>query len=649
MRSLLRITGLVLAGAGLVLTGPRLVAQDATIPLPANVKAEGLPPIAASLATRLAPYGQFRRAQLLSWHATRREMLVTTATDKVMQVHAVTSPGGPPKALTDVAGGVTVAAAYSPAGGDWFVYRKDPASRETHQLWRQDAGAAPVLLTDGTSRNGTPAWSTKSGRIAFDSNKRNGKDRDIYVMDPKDPASMKLLSEVSGSWYVAAWSPDDTNIIAVEMLPGNNTALWLIDVATGKRSPLTNDTVPSIWSSIQYSGDGRTIYAVSNRDSEFARVWRHRVGMWTALTKEGESVESAAISPDGTTLAIVFDRDASSQLELLDARTAQPRPRPKLPPGQITNLLWHPSSGDLGFTFGSVRMQGDVFSVESKSGAVTRWTSSEIGGVDPATLPEPEIVRWKGFDGTTISGVLYRPPAKFSGPRPVIINIHGGPNNTRERPRFQGRSAYFLNEMGIAIVYPNVRGSFGFGRAFEAMDDGAKREDAVKDIGALLDWIGSQPSLDSKRVMVTGASYGGYMTYATAAMYPGRIRAAFAAAAISDFVTYLENTEPGRQEDRRAEYGDERNAKMRAFLASASPVAHAGKIKAPLMIAHGRKDARVPVAQAEAMLAAAKANNVPTWFVVYEDAGHENFPTTAANNDFNFLTWIVFVEKFLLN
>ena len=648
LRSLLRTAVLVLAGTALA-TSASLARQDAVIPVPANVKADGLPPIPAAIATRLAPYGQFRRAQLLAWHATRREMLVTTTTEKVMQVHAVGSPGAVPKVLTNVAGGVTVAAAYSPLGGDWFVYRKDPDARETHQLWRQEPGAAPVILTDGASRNGTPAWSTKSGRIAFDSNKRNGKDRDIYVMDPKDPSTMRMLSQLSGSWYVAAWSPDDSTIIAVEMLPGNNTALWSVDVAIGKRTALTEDSSPSIWSSIQYSADGRAIYAVSNRESEFARVWRHRTGMWTALTKEGDSVESAAISPDGGTLAIVFDRDASSQLELFDTKTLQPRPRPKLPPGQITGLLWHPSGADLGFTFGSVRMQGDVFSVDSKSGAVTRWTSSQVGGVDPSTLPEPEIVRWKSFDGTMISGVLYRPPAKFSGPRPVMINIHGGPNNTRERPRFQGRSAYFLNEMGIAIVYPNVRGSFGFGRAFEAMDDGAKREGAVKDVGALLDWIGSQPSLDSKRVMVTGASYGGYMTYATAAMYPGRIRAAFAGAAISDFVTYLENTEPGRQADRRAEYGDERDAKMRAFLAAASPVAQAAKIKVPLMIAHGRKDARVPIAQAEAMLAAAKANKVPTWFVVYEDAGHENFPATAANNDFNFLTWILFVETFLLN
>ena len=206
MRFPLRTAAFVFAGA--VLAGSGLVAQDGSVAIPANVKTEGLPPIPASIPTQLAPYGQFGRAQLLSWHPTRREMLVTTASAKVMQVHAVPSPGAPPQQLTDVTGGVTIAAAYGPAGGEWFVYRKDASARETHQLWRQQGTAPPVLLTDGTSRNGTPAWAAKSGRIAFDSTRRNGKDRDIYVMDPKDPSTLQLLSEVSGSWYVAAWSPD---------------------------------------------------------------------------------------------------------------------------------------------------------------------------------------------------------------------------------------------------------------------------------------------------------------------------------------------------------------------------------------------------------------------------------------------------------
>ena len=637
--------------AAVLLTGAALAAQGDVLPVPANVKTDGVPPIPAAIAAKLAPYGQFRRATLLSWHATRRAMLVSTATSgPAPQVHLVESPAAVPAQLTALPEGVPGAAAFGPAGTGWFVYRKDAGAAETHQLWRQEGAAAAVLLTDGKSRNGIPAWSAKSGRIAFDSNRRNGKDRDLYVMDPKDPSTSRMLLEVTGSWYVAEWSPDDASVLAVEQLPGNDTALWSVEVATGAKTLLTpaaSAEPASIWSSAQFAPDG-SVYAVSNRGSELARLWRRRSGVWTPLTKDGDSVESAAVSPDGTIAAVVFDRDASSQLELFDAATMKPRPRVALPPGQITGLQWHPSGRELGFTFGSVRMQGDVFSLDAKSAAITRWTNSPVGGVDAATLPEPEIVKWKSFDGKMISGVLYRPPAKFTGRRPVIVNIHGGPNDARERPRFQGRSAYFLNELGIAIIYPNVRGSFGFGRSFEKLDDGRAREDAVKDIGALFDWIGARRDLDPARVMVTGPSYGGYMTYAVAARYPDRIRCAFAGAAISDFVTYLEKTEPGRQQDRRAEYGDERDAAMREFLASISPVTLASRIKAPLMIAHGRQDARVPVAQAETMFQAVKSGGTPAWLVIYDDAGHENFPRTQANSDFNFYTWILFAEQYLL-
>ncbi|MBA2304955.1 MAG: alpha/beta fold hydrolase [Acidobacteria bacterium] len=645
MRFLVRI-------AVVLLTGGVLAGQGAVLPVPANIKVEGLPAIPEAVAAKLAPYGQFRRAQLLSWHPSRRAMLVSTTTGTVPQVHLVDAAGAVPKPLTSLAEGVGGAASYSPVGGDGFLYRKDTGSTETHQLWKSEPGAPATLLTDGKSRNGIPVWSTTSGLIAFDSNRRNGKDRDLYVLDPKDPSTSRMLMEVTGSWFVAAWSPDDRSILAVEMLPGNDTALWRIDVATGKPTPLTplgNKEASSIWSSAHYAPDGRSIFAVANRGSELPRLWRWRNGTWTPLTGDGDSVEFAAVSPDGATVAVVFDRDASSRLELLDTRTLKLRVRPALPAGQITNVQWHPSRQELGFTFGSVGMQGDVFSVDTGSGALTRWTRSPTGGIDAATLPAPEILRWESFDGKAISAVLYRPPSKFTGPRPVIINVHGGPNDARERPRFQGRSAYFLNEMGIAIIYPNVRGSFGFGRTFEKLDDGRMREHAVQDVGTLLDWIGQQPHLDAKRVMVTGASYGGYLTYAVAARYPGRVRCAFAAAAISNFVTYLENTEPGRQQDRRAEYGDERDADMRAFLTSISPVTLAGRITVPLMIAHGRQDARVPIAQAESMYQAVKAGGVPVWLVVYEDAGHENFPKTQANSDFNFYTWILFAEKYLLN
>jgi dipeptidyl aminopeptidase/acylaminoacyl peptidase len=652
MATVLRVWLLVAAAVSLSAQEPQPF-----IPVPPAVKAEGLPPIPAAVAQKLAPYAQFRRAQMLAWHPERRQMLVSTVTAGANQVHLVDAPGSTPRALTSFKEGMTGAAFYSPLGGGSFIFRKDTGARETHQLWRMDPGGTPVLLTDGKSLNGLPAFAPKSGRIAFESNRRNGKDRDIYVLDPADPSTSRLLMEVSGSWYVAAWSSDERTIIAVEMLPGNDTALWSVEVATGHRKRLTDEKNPSIWWSAQYAPDG-SIYAVSDYRSELARVWRYRAGKWTPVTRQGDSVELAAVSPDGKTLAVVFDRDASSVLELLNASNGRLRVRPRLPAGQVFSLSnlsslgleWHPSGSDLAFTFGSVRMFQDVFSVDAKSGGVTRWTNSPVGGIDAAELPEPEIVRWKSFDGRMISGVLYRPPAKFTGPRPVMINIHGGPNDQRERPRFQGRSAYFLNELGIAIIYPNVRGSFGFGRTFEKLDDGRKREDAVKDIGALLDWIAKEARYDDKRVMVTGASYGGYMTLAVAARFPDRIRCAFGAAAISDFVTYLETTEPGRREDRRAEYGDERDPELRKFLTSISPVTLASSIKAPLMIAHGGQDTRVPLAQAETMYRAALNNNVPAWLVIYEKDGHENLTTSSLQvNNFNFYTWILFVEKFLVN
>jgi dipeptidyl aminopeptidase/acylaminoacyl peptidase len=646
---------MLLRSAFVVLAASALAAQAGTVPVPRSVTAEGVPPIPDRIAQRLGPYSEFTRASLLSWHPSRPQLLVSAPAGPVTQVHIVEKPGAAPRPVTRLAPGVS-----GPAWSvnDALIYRHDPTAKETHQLWRLDPGAADaVLLTDGTSRNGIPVVAPRSGRLAFDSNRRNGKDRDIYVLDPKDPSSARVLAEVSGSWEAKAWSPDERSLLLLEMLPGNDTALWMLDVESGNRT-LLSPPGSWTWSDPQFGPDGRTVYAVSDLRAEVPRVWRLQRGDWSALTGPAEPVEAIALSPDGKTLAVSVDRHAASRIELLDTATLKPRVTPGLPAGQLAPpgsprglraLQWSPDGTEVAFTFGSVRTMADVFSINVQSGRVTRWTESTVGGVDPATLPEPEIVRWKSFDGRMISGVLYRPPARFTGPRPVMINIHGGPNDVRERPRFQGRSAYFLNELGITIIYPNVRGSYGFGRAFEKLDDGVNREDAVRDIGALLDWIASHASLDSKRVMVTGASYGGYMAYAAALHYPGRIRCAFAAAAISDFVSYLEGTEPGRQDDRRGEYGDERDPAVRAVLSKISPVAQAATLKVPLMIAHGRQDARVPVTQAETMARAAAANGVPLWLVLYENEGHENFPRARDHGNFNFYTWILFVEQFLLS
>ncbi len=618
-----------------------------TIRVPANIKAEGLPPISATVVEKLKPYAQFSRTTLANWHPTKNEMLVTSLATGTPQIQVVSAPATPPQPLADGLAGVTPS--YGWLSNDFFTYRRDAGGAEQYQIYRFDvATAKQTMLTDGKSRNGIPVWSRRTHRIAFASNRRNGKDWDIYVMDVLNPKTARMLFEASGVWSAADWSPDDTQLLVIESLPGNDTALWSVDVETGARTALV-DGARATWRVPQYSPDGKSIYAVSNRNSELARVWKYSAGNWTPLTRDGDSVETAALSTDGKLLAVVFDRDASSRLELLDAAKGKVKKKPALPAGIISGVRWNRAGNAVGFSLNTLRTASDAFSVDAGSGRVTRWTESAIGGLDASAMPDPQIVRWKSFDGKMISGVLYQPPSKFKGPRPVMINIHGGPSDAYERPRFQGRSGYFLNELGVAIIFPNVRGSFGFGKTYEKLDDQRNREDAVKDIGALLDWIGKQRTLDAKRVMVTGVSYGGYMTYAVAAKYPGRIRAAYAGAAISDFATFLKTTEPSRVEDRRSEYGDERDADMSEFLRSISPLNYAEKIQVPLMIAHGRKDVRVPVGQAEAIAAAVKLHNPNVWLVIYEDEGHETFLLAGANSQFHFHTWITFMEKFLLN
>jgi dipeptidyl aminopeptidase/acylaminoacyl peptidase len=257
----------------------------------------------------------------------------------------------------------------------------------------------------------------------------------------------------------------------------------------------------------------------------------------------------------------------------------------------------------------------------------------------------PQLITWKSFDKRTISGFLYRPAATFAGKRPVIIEIHGGPEG-QARPEFLGQENYFLNELGVAMIFPNVRGSSGFGKTFLKLDNGFKREDSYKDIAALLDWVKAQPDLDSERVMVAGGSYGGHMTLAIAAFYPERIRCAVDVVGISNLVTFLENTSGYRQDLRRAEYGDERDPKMRRFMLQIAPLNNSGKIRKPLFIVQGANDPRVPLSEAEQMRDTLKKAGVPVWYLVAKDEGH-GF-TKKGNRDFQFDATVMFIKEFLL-
>ena len=629
----------------------------ATLTPPEGFVLEGMPPIPARIADARAPYAQFRSATFVAWHPVRRELLIGTRFGNTQQIHRVAMPGGARTQLTflpeSLGGGFQAtgpAAVFEPKQGRYFVFRRDIEGKANYQNYRFDVDTGLLTrLTDGQSRNTLGVWAKVGDRMAYSSTRRNGKDYDLYVIDPANPASDRLIAQGEGDWAVVGWAPDDRSIVAIESKSAAESYLWRVDVATGGRTALTPPGAqPASYARAAVSRDGRTVYVTTDRDSEFLRLARldPTTGQIAPLTTNlNFDVEEFALSPDEKLIAFVTNEDGVGVLRLLDLETGKERARPKIPTGLVSNIRWHPNGADLAFDLASARSDRDVYSVSMQTGKVDRWTYSETGGLNPEALVEPELIRWKSFDGLVITGFLYRPPARFGGKRPVMINIHGGPEG-QARPSWIGRSNYFLNEMGIAIIYPNVRGSSGSGKKFMNLDNGVLREGAVKDIGALLDWIATRPEFDADRVMVTGASYGGFMTLAVATTYNDRIRCAFAGYGQSNFVTFLEKTHPSRQELRRREYGDERDPETRAFMERIAPLAQAGRLTKPLFIAHDKNDTSVPYEESEQMVAAVRKNGSPLWYLLATNEGH-GF-TRQTSTEFLLNAWASFMEQYLL-
>ena len=312
----------------------------------------------------------------------------------------------------------------------------------------------------------------------------------------------------------------------------------------------------------------------------------------------------------------------------------------------MTGARFHRRLPLLSVSLNSSASPGQVGALDPASGQLHAWTRPYAPpGVDTAAFGEQRIVRWPSFDGREISGLLSQPPARFAGKRPVFVDIHGGPESQASFG-FLGRNAYFVEELGVAVIRPNVRGSAGFGKTFLALDDGVKREDSVKDIGALLDWIARQPGLDASRVMVSGGSYGGYMSLAVATLYSDRIAASIDVVGISDFLSFLKNTESYRRDLRRVEYGDERDPAVREVLQRISPLANAAKITKPLFVVSGRNDPRVPYTEAEQIVAKVRQNGTTVWYLRGENEGH-GF-ARKENADFQFYATVMFMREYLL-
>lgn len=618
---------------------------------PDNLTAEGITPIPAELRKDAARYMEFRSAGFAGWIPGKREMLVVTRFSETAQVHLVKTPGGARRQLTFGSEPVTNAAV-QPKYGHSFIFSQDTGGSEFYQLHRYDFGdGRTTLLTDGKSRNTGPRWSRDGRLVAYTSTRRNGKDNDIRIIDPFEPAKDREVLQVSGGgWDVLSWSHDHARLLLGEYVSANESYLHILDIATGKVEALTpRDGAKVRWGEAGFSPGDSAIYALNDKGGEFQRLVRMdlKTRQERVLTTDIPwDVEDMAIAPDGTHIGIVSNEDGASVLRILNAETGAVTAKPQLPLGVLGAIKWR-GNDEIGFSLNRAQSPTDAWSLELETGKLTRWTESETGGLDPEQFPAPELVRVESFDGTKMSGFLYRPDAKkFPGKRPCVINIHGGPEG-QSQPEFVGRWNYLTAELGIALFYPNVRGSAGYGKTFLALDNGFKREDSVRDVAAFLAALKKDAALDGDRFAVMGGSYGGYMTLASLIHHGAELRCGIDIVGISNFLTFLKNTQDYRRDLRRVEYGDERDSKMAEHLAKISPTARAGEIKDPLFIVQGKNDPRVPVTEARQMAEAVRKAGGKVWYLEAADEGH-GF-AKKRNADLLFLSVVQFLREHLLN
>ena len=606
-----------------------------------NLTVAGVPDLPADLIATLARYQNTRGASLRDWQGDG--ILIATRFGNTTQLHRVETPLHMRRQLSffkEPVGGATVRPAHARPG---FVFLKDVGGSEFYQLFWQDGGGPAHLLSDGASRYIAPRWSPSGTWLAYSTTERNGVDWDLHMRTVD--GERRVLQEGEGvGWSILDFAPDETRALIARYISVNESRLYELTLANGRRTRLLPN-VTAAFGLARYGADD-SVYFTSDMGGEFRRLHRltRATGEVDTLTPDTPwDVESFAISKDRARLALVVNEEGVSRLSALRLADRAFIALPELPPGIVSNLRFHPDGEQLGFTLRSAVTPADVFSIDFRSRQLVRWTRSELGGLDSAALASPELVRYASFDGLSIPAFAYRPSRP--GPHPVIVNIHGGPES-QARPSFSPTTQFYVNELGAAVIYPNVRGSRGYGKTYLKLDNGRKREDSVRDIGALLDWIATQPDLDASRVAVVGGSYGGYMVLASLVYYGDRLRAGVERVGISNFVTFLTNTQPYRQALRRVEYGDERDPSMRLFLESISPLNRAHEITTPLLISQGLNDPRVPASESEQIVAALSTQNVPVWYVLAKDEGH-GF-RKKANRDYLMAATALFLKRHLL-
>ncbi len=617
-----------------------------------NLVIENIPEIPSSLINQLLPFQNTRSAYFYDWLPDDQGILINTRLGDVSQIHRVVIPLAMRYQLTffsePVSGGYVCPDKKQP----FFLFLKDTLGNEVDQIYKYNYLTGEyTMLTDGKSKFSDIVWSTRGDNFAFSSTMRNEKDWDVYIGTLEGKSSFQRLTTREGSWDPVDFSPDDSKMLIRHYVSATESYYHILHIKTKKLNPISPLDKKASYGTARWDKKGNGIYIISDQFSEFRQLLFYDLAssQFDIITKSIPwDIVTFSISPSGDTIAFISNENGYSVLYLMDTRTLS-KSIVKLPVGQVFGINFKPDGSKLGLIINTNRSPSDVHVIDLKNKKIIRWTQSETVGIDTTAFVTPVNFEYPTFDSANgkprqIPAFIYR-PNKGKMPYPVIIELHGGPSG-QDIPYFSPMTQYYVNQLGAAVVVPNFRGSTGYGREYIMLDDGYLRENAVKDIGALLDWIKKDPGLDEKRVAVIGGSYGGYMVLACMAHFSDRLTCGIDFCGISNFITFLENTGKYRQDLRRVEYGDERDPAMREFLQKISPLTNAHKIKKPLFVVQGKNDPRVPVTEAEQIINAVRKNKAEVWYLLAEDEGH-GFGKKP-NRDYYNQAKILFLQKFLL-
>jgi dipeptidyl aminopeptidase/acylaminoacyl peptidase len=613
-----------------------------------NLVVQGVPDIPASLAERFDQYSNTRSAGFSDWDSEGKGIYVGTRFADVAQIHHVGGPGQYRRQLTFFKEPIGGARACPDAKRGGFLFGRDQGGNEvTQYYWFDPATGKSQLLTDGQSRHSGLQWNKKGTRIAYANYRRNGRDLDFYLKDLANPGVEIPLRENEGnSWSMEDWSDDERWMVISKYRSVNESELYLFDLQSKTTTPINPSSTQVAYGDVAFSKDGKGLYLVCDQEGEFQNLFYYDIAGKKLRNLSRDipwDISGFDLSRDGKNLVFTANEDGFSKLYLLNTATKTWRALKGLPEGLIFGARFNPDNQRIAMTLNGYNSPSDVYVYDLRSSKATRWTFSETGGLNAANFVAPRLVRFPSFDGRQIPAFLYQ-PKNATGKTPVVIDIHGGPEG-QSLPTFNATIQFWVNELGVAVLVPNVRGSTGYGKTYVKLDNGFKREDSVKDIGALLDWVGTQADLDASRVAVYGGSYGGYMSLACMTTYNERLRCGVDLFGISNFVTFLKNTGAYRQDMRRAEYGDERDAEMAAFQQRISPLTNIGKVSKPMFIYQGKNDPRVPLSESEQMRDALRSKGNEVWYVMAKDEGHGI--AKKPNRDYTQVAIALFFERYL--